>query len=95
MNYNGNDCNNINNNSEETKVNTLDINNYFCNETPKTYTSFRECCHKKKNGGIINSNKNPYEQEDLLKLVRENVDRRMNSKRKEKQCEVLEVLKGL
>jgi tmRNA-binding protein len=36
-----------------------------------------------------------YEQEDLLKLVRENVDRRMNSKRKEKQCEVLEVLKGL
>jgi len=36
-----------------------------------------------------------YEQENLLKLVRENVDRRMNSKRKEKQCEVLEVLNGL
>lgn len=36
-----------------------------------------------------------HEQENLLKLVRENVSRRMNSKRKEKQCEVLEVLNGL
>ena len=51
-------CNNINNNSEDTKVNTLDLNSYYITETPNAYNSYRDYSHK--NNHLINYKNNKF-----------------------------------